>query len=100
MSLVNLVGFTTLFPARINQPANQTNKQPYDATSKKKIGSNHTPSTKEEAENRVGSVAGARTFADVGRLAVAAGRGGLLLGLPLEHGLLLRHLDLVLSLSL
>ena len=37
-------------------------------------------------------MAGARTFADVGRLAVAAGRDGLLLGLPLEHGLLLRHL--------
>jgi hypothetical protein len=41
-----------------------------------------------------GSIAiGAKhTFAYMGRLAVAAGRDGLLLALPLEHALLLRHL--------
>ena len=35
---------------------------------------------------------GTHTFANVGRLAVAVGRDGLLLALPLEQGLLLRHL--------
>lgn len=91
MSLVNLVGFTALFPARIERPI-KTRR----ATGKHRRAPENGTEGRTEAPV---DLCGGGTFADVGRLAMAVGRDGLLLPLPLELALLLRHLQSAAKLS-